>query len=74
MNLKAVPGDFYCILHLQCVLLFNRPVEEEVVDKDRILQQKEAEVRELLQPLFFKRICHAPLPVFCINYCIQNVT
>lgn len=24
---------------------FNRPVEEEVVDKDRILQQKEAEVR-----------------------------
>lgn len=46
MSLESVIGDFYFyILCCQCVLFFNRPVEEEVVDKDRILQQKEAEVR-----------------------------
>lgn len=46
MSHESLLGDFYfCILYHQCILLFNRPVEEEVVDKDRILQQKEAEVR-----------------------------
>lgn len=47
MSLQSVLGDFFfCILDHQCILLSNRPVEEEVVDKDRILQQKEAEVRQ----------------------------